>query len=50
MNNKTVLSLEDIDTSKLGKFISPTEEESSFIEKYIDIQDYFKTMRDRLSI
>ncbi len=46
MNNKTVLSLEDIDTSKLGEFISPTEEESSFIEKYINIQDYFKTMRD----
>ena len=46
MNNKIVLSLEDIDTSKLGEFISPTEEESSFIEKYINMQDYFKTMRE----
>lgn len=46
MNNKTILLLKDINTSKLGEFISPTEEESSFIEKYINIQDYFKTMRE----
>ena len=46
MNNKTILLLKDIDTSKLGEFISPTKEESSFIEKYINIQDYFKTMRE----